>query len=391
MESHSLIFLFSCFTGKIHEESEFIFMISYKYNTIQYNRLSFIYLLFSVIIYTTNGFTLTEKSLLKPEIWSDKTSRSINYASDANVESFKTTIQFKLDTTKFKNEGDKNYNIRVNKSNENKEDGTDDGNENKDEKPKCVETSEFLLNGITWKFEGCQIQKGPTNELKNYLNISLVSVFNGESTSWSCEANATFTLLPSDETKTENVSKSFEYYSFNKELNYKGFDEFIEWSKMEQNYVNKNKEAIFRVEIEAKTPNRSSDLIQTQCTFRMRIKEVSHFNYQYSNDVTVGGISLNVLVMKKTIQNIDYLAIYLYPHGDDMDISKTWKVKAKFQINEGDKPAKTFDWQEFNWRTSSYGFGKFMTWKDLIDEKNKYVLDDATMIEVDLSVQEKTD
>lgn len=244
--------------------------------------------------------------------------------------------------------------------------------------PKCVESSTFELNDITWKIRACR-----EGQIKR-IDISLVSLWDADSAAWSCEAAATFKLLAKD--KEEPIVKSFEHYKFNKDEPMQTIQDFVVWEDFTEKYVT-GEHAIFEITISTKTPNRAAKLDESFAKFDVRLKNVNNLGFEYSNELIVRGIRWRVLTMKVN----DHLGVFLFANGDDMGIDVSWKVSAAFHLvsqTTKNVVSRSFSDISFDWTNLNHGFYKFIEWNEFINPKKQFIDNGKAVIKVELTVSE---
>lgn len=244
----------------------------------------------------------------------------------------------------------------------------------------CIQSAKFELNDVTWKIQACKDGERDNS----VLHMSLVSIFEGDSAAWSCEANATFTLLSID--GENSIVLSFDYYNFNKDESVCTIDDFIEWDNFFEKHVHEDR-AIFEIAIKAKTPKRAGKLDESFAKFDVRIKNVNQLGSAYSNELIVRGIRWKV----RTIKSDEYLGVFLFANGDDMGIDVYWNASATFHLispTTNQTVSRSFSKISFDWTKLSYGFSKFIKWIDFMDPNKKLIVNNHAIIKVELSVSE---
>lgn len=246
---------------------------------------------------------------------------------------------------------------------------------------RCLESVEFELHDVTWKIRSCK-NYDITNVKKTWLDVSLIAVFSGDTLKWSCRAKANFKLIPEGNEKP--LESNFDYYNFNRAESSKKINDFITWDELIDKYV-VNDEATLEVAISTLVPNRAPNLERTSAKFEVRVKQLSKLDRQYTTEEIVRGIRWRVLATKMN----DHFAVFVYGNDDDMDIHSTWEVSATFRIMSTDgknSVSKNFSSKKFNWMRSSFGFESFYKWSDLFDPSRSFVIQDATILEIELNV-----
>lgn len=255
--------------------------------------------------------------------------------------------------------------------------------ENQKDHSKCLDSPAFELNHVTWKIRTCRRHEVVSNEADK-IDILLVSIFSGQTAAWSCQAKANFKLLPAE--GQTPIEDELGFYNFNGVSPSKGIDGITIWKNFTKEYVIED-EATILVAISTKPPNRAAGLDQTSIKFQMRVKQLSNFTDQFSNEVIVRGIRWKVLA---TSQN-DHFAVFVYANEDDMNYDLSWKVSATFQLVSPDGSVtvpRKFSDVPFRWTNSSWGFAQFIKWSDLFNSHKEFVVRDATILQVELAAGE---
>lgn len=247
---------------------------------------------------------------------------------------------------------------------------------------KCEQSSDFKLNGVTWKLEVCK----KNVDTVDYASVGLVSTFDGDTASWSCEAEANVKLLPlKDGDKIiEGKIKSFTY---SKATPSKPNEKFIEWKDLNDKYL-KDGEAFFEFHVKTKSPDRSPRLEQTTAKFNVRVKQINQLGNEYSNEVVVRGIRWQIMASKMT----EHFAVFVIANENDIDTDAKWEVTAEIKLLSNNKEKfkkKKFSKALFDWTQTSWGYVNFLKWDEFIKVENKYVQNNAALLEIELIVNPK--
>lgn len=242
----------------------------------------------------------------------------------------------------------------------------------------CAESNEFEVHFVTWKVRACK----KTGSRGVVLAVSLLSVFQGDTEAWTCEAEAAFELLPV--AGGNSLENRFGYFNFSSVTPSQGFPEFVTWDDLTEKYL-ADDIATFDITITTKTPNRIPGFVRTSTKFNMRVKGLSKLGDQYSDEVIVRRIRWRVRAMKMG----EYFAVFVYANENDLDIDFSWDVTVSFRLltlgKEKQAPRIASN-KPINWTKSSLGFSKFIKWSELFDPKKELVVNDATILQVELSV-----
>lgn len=244
---------------------------------------------------------------------------------------------------------------------------------------KCIESPEFEIHYVIWKIRVCKTREifGSDN-----LLITLVSVFRGKTEEWSCEAEANFKLLPKEPYNAVHIR--FGYFNFARERSSPTKKKLIEWDKLLTKHMIDDI-ATIDLAIKVKPPNRIPGIQHTSTKFQMRILEVNTLTELFSEDANVRGIRWKVWVLNKG----EYLGVYVLANEDDMDLDYAWNVTATFDLMSlapGKTVSRTFSTIQFDWTYTSYGFNKFIKWTDFQNSSNKFVIDNAALLQIQLNV-----
>lgn len=249
-----------------------------------------------------------------------------------------------------------------------------------------IESSEVKLSNIDWK-----VKLEKSNENSNKLGIYLVSKLDENADNWSCEAQATFKLLPNDMDKMEQ--SIVKYLSKKKFSNYKrshGFHEFVEWNEFLEHFVNEENVASFEVEISTEPSMRTIKRLgvdQKYAKFRVIVEDVSKLDACFSPETVVRGIRWKLLTRKKA----ENLSAFLWAENDDIGVDWSYKVEFSLELTSFDEniPSKKIKLtHRYRRETNDWGYDKFLSWTDFTDTKNNYVQNDRARFIVEMKVDE---
>lgn len=247
---------------------------------------------------------------------------------------------------------------------------------------KCIQSAKFKLNDVTWKIQACR-NFDSSHSIDN-VDMSLVSIFDGDSAAWSCEANASFKLLAMD--GEESIVQSFDYYNFNADESVRTIDDFVSWDDFFEKHVEED-HAIFVITIVCRTINRAARLDESFAKFDVRINNINRLRDEYSNELIVRGMRWKVFTTKSK----DHFAVFVIANADDMAINLSWKVSATFRLlslAKNEVASKSFSNVIFDWTNSNWGFVDFLKWTDLMDQSKQFVKNNKAILEVELTVGE---
>lgn len=109
------------------------------------------------------------------------------------------------------------------------------------ENPSCAQSSAFKLGDVTWKIQACRNSDYDVDysedspDHKKYVHMSLVSVWDGNSAAWSCEASATFKLLAIN--GEQPIVRKFHDYNFNKDEPVRTIEDFVNKEDLFANHI----------------------------------------------------------------------------------------------------------------------------------------------------------
>lgn len=251
---------------------------------------------------------------------------------------------------------------------------------------RCIDSSEFQLNEMTWHImlchkieEGTKSDENNEKEKKDYALIKLMGHFDGDTAAWSCEAETEFTLMGKD------IKGKIGKATFSKANALKDSGKIADWQELPDG-------ATFEFKIKTGNLNRTPVLDHIFTKFEVRVKHLSKLDkdkeQRYSDAVLMRGLKWKVLVMKVN----EFLGAYITADEDDMPIDTSWKVNAKFTAmkKDGAGESKEFKEIDFNWSVTAWGHGNLIKWDDLMKAENGYVLNDSVLLAIELNVGEPT-
>lgn len=246
----------------------------------------------------------------------------------------------------------------------------------------------FVLSNMNWKVKFAKKSIG-IDENAQVLSVFLEPIWAKKEEKWSCEAQATFTLLPKDDEAGQSLERHLCAKIFdNKSMVAHGFPDFINWDEFVQNYVREDM-ANFEVQISTSPLLRkrtaADDINQTSATFQVTVENASQLEVSSSNDVILQGIIWNVRLKKCD----KHLAVYLYCREDDVDENWFYKANVTFTLQSfhddvGPKQLKMG--AEYQRESIGWGFDDFLEWSKFIDKENGYIKKDRAILSVDLKV-----
>lgn len=253
----------------------------------------------------------------------------------------------------------------------------------------CVESSSVLLREVSWKIKLCK-RKNEEKEAdkeeedsKEILDVFLVSAFGNGTEKWSCEAQASFTLLQKDE---KTIQKKLTARKFsNSNLSF-GIENFISWDKFIEDHVEDNK-AAFEIELTTNPLKRTTPMKMQQVHTRMHIslQNVSTMKETYSPEMIMQGVRWRVHILNQE----SFLAVFLKANDDDIDLNWVYDIEYKFKIlNYTGQDREVGRKDEYSWTSSSSGFPRIMPWTEFIDKRKGIVVDDKANILVEFKVNE---
>lgn len=253
---------------------------------------------------------------------------------------------------------------------------------------KCVVLSDIVLSTVPWKISTCKnkikggtTENGTTVDDKIVLQVSLESIFASPTTLLSFDTKGNINLKHKDDGKDPLKTQ----YTLNSENPSKPTT-IAEFKDLED--YKKDGQFTFEIDISISSLKRKSAIKQVITKFYVRVPNVAT-NGTFSPEVVVAGIKWKTSIKKKD----EGLAIYLYAVDEGMDLEASWKAEYTFKLLSWDTSIAPFGLKgehTFNWRSLNYGFGKFITWQNLIDDKNKYVENGAARFLVELTVTPQT-
>lgn len=246
---------------------------------------------------------------------------------------------------------------------------------------KCVVLSDIVLSTVPWKISTCKNKiEGNTTD-KIVLQVSLESIFASPTTLLSFDTKGNINLKHKDDGKDPLKTQ----YTFNSENPSKPIT-IAEFEDLED--YKKDDQFTFEIDMSISSLKRKSAIKQVITKFYVKVPNVAT-NGTFSPEVVVAGIKWKTSFKKKD----EGLAIYLYAVDEGMDLEASWKAEYTFKLLSWDTSIAPFGLKgehTFNWRSLNYGFGKFITWQNLIDDKNKYVENGAARFLVELTVTPQT-
>lgn len=244
-------------------------------------------------------------------------------------------------------------------------------------------TTKIVLADMLWHIK---IRKETNSTGRKVVNVCFVCSppILTLSMDWICEATATVALL-SIASIQEPFVKNLPKTKFSKNSTTIGWTPFAtldEFKQYEQNGM-----VLVDVELSANPVKlrTTSEIQQTGSKFRFTIENVSQLNRKSSPEVTVQGANWYVVVKKSN----DFLSAYLYKKRNIFNANWFWKTKCSFKLTSfraGTPPiCKQFD-DMFGYKTYTWGYIRFVSWKDLMDPAKKYVQDDKAILDISLEV-----
>lgn len=244
---------------------------------------------------------------------------------------------------------------------------------------KCIESPEFMVHSVTWKIQACR-KRGFAEEDK--FMVTLISVFGGKTEAWSCEAEATFKLLPKGSNNAAFIR--FGYFNYDSVRSSPNKKTLKNWDQLVNNYMIDDI-ATMDVTIKAKPPNRLAGIQHASTKFLMRILNVNTLSTLSSEEAIVRGIRWKVLAMKSG----EYLGVFIIANEDDMDLDYAWNVTTTFDLmslEPGKIVSKTFSAVQFNWTKTNHGFNQLIKWTDFTNLSNKFVISNGALLQIQLIV-----
>lgn len=157
------------------------------------------------------------------------------------------------------------------------------------------ESTEFALNGLTWKVKFRKASGEDDNEVEDTLYGYLVrTTTEFEDIDWLCDAVAVFDLTVSNDNIVGKIVKKLKH-DFNKDTPQHSI-ELIDWSALMANCVRDGK---FSVDVEVfvgPKRNMAIDMTQVASDFRVMVEDVSEMGETISPNVHVQGVGWEVSV-----------------------------------------------------------------------------------------------
>lgn len=257
-------------------------------------------------------------------------------------------------------------------------------------KEPCLESSEFNLNEVTWKVQVCKrkvtVKEDEKEKEEDYASVELVSMFSGETATWSCNAEVDVKLIAIKEGK-DDLKNKIKDFTYSKKNSVGKNEKFIKWDDFNDDYL-KEKMATFVFNIKTKSLNRSAQLEQTTAKFHLRVKQVSSLTSEFSNELTLRGIRWKINASKLD----NHFAIFVVANENDIDTDAEWLVTAKVKLTstKDDKTIeREFNNKDFNWSRTNLGFKTYLEWSKFTDKNNGYIRNNAALIEIELEVKPK--
>lgn len=246
----------------------------------------------------------------------------------------------------------------------------------------CILSPVFEVHYIGWKIQACKSHNNIADMGDNELTVKLISVFNGKTEAWSCEAEAKFKLLAKEGFNAEETRMA--YFNFHSR-NIKSIEKpLVTWDKLKTKHMIDGI-AMIDVTVKVKPPNRLTEIQHTSTKFQMRILELTNLNEVYSEEALVRGIRWKVSASKRN----EFLDVFVMANEDDMDLDYSWNVTTIFSLISMDAEktkTKKFSNVQFDWTNTNWGFVEFIKWADLTNESNQFVKGNAALLQIELNV-----
>lgn len=244
-----------------------------------------------------------------------------------------------------------------------------------------IETPEFFLSNdkVSWKVLLTKRTSSFDNE--TVLAVSLISIFAENLTNQMYKVNAILKLL--NKNQQVAVIKMISDGKFSNVKPQHEFGEISDWNGFFDQHVNED-EATFECAISIE-PHFEREFELTSAKFQFLIEQLSQLRNSSTSEFQVGDIEWRIFVERQ--QNS--LGIFLCAEPDDLHLSLFWTVEGTSQILSLHKNLiPTF--RQFNFifhrRDLCHGFKQFIDWRELIDPRNEYVVNDAAIFQIDLRV-----
>lgn len=211
----------------------------------------------------------------------------------------------------------------------------------------------------------------------------IASLSNVKTSNRTCEVKATIKILPNaanDRIAVRELPDS------------KTSIELMNWSDYSSDFLSKNHEGNFEIEIsthpvETQSPS-SANKISTK--FQIMLDNFSNFTVRNTPIVIVQGIKWRVQIQRKN----DDLSLYLIADDEtDFRMGSSNRVEAIFKLLPFDTNLKPFTknfTHNYCWGSLESGIDNFLSWSTFIDKNSKYVMQDKALLLVQFKVDEQT-
>lgn len=246
-----------------------------------------------------------------------------------------------------------------------------------------IETPEFFLSNdeVSWKV--LLTKRTSSNDNETVLAVSLMSIFAENLTNEMYKVNAVLKLLNQNQQVSKTVINGINGDKFSKVNPQHEFGEISDWNGFLQQHVNGDK-AIFECEISIE-PHYEREFELISAKFHFLIEHLSQLQNSSTSEFQVNDIDWRILVERH--QNS--LGIFLCANPDDLHLSLSWTVEGTFQILSLQKNViPTFRQFKFIFhrRDLCQGFKQFIDWRELIDPRNEYAVNDAAIFQIEMRV-----
>lgn len=172
--------------------------------------------------------------------------------------------------------------------------------------------------------------------------------------------------------------KSLPYQTFDSANSTHEIDEFIKWSDLLENHVEKD-EATFEIELMTKPLKQTQiGLKEVTANFHIKIENVSKLTEIYSPEVILQGVRWKISCDK------DDDSLWVFVCGKNADMDEHWSYGFNATINllshDGDGVIKHFS-DKLHLDCSSWGI-PIVKWAELIGPENYYVVEDKAILTV---------
>lgn len=249
----------------------------------------------------------------------------------------------------------------------------------------CVESPDVMLSGVAWRVKFCKGSHVKEGKDTDVVDFFISSAYKNNEVPWSCEASVVLRLFHKDDPKNNTMTLKLKKQTFsNKKLQ---LSASLSWDTFLEQYVQDN-EATFEIEMLTtplilKTP---SDVEQINTQFQVVLNNVSKIRDIFSSIVIVRGIKWRI---HTKIQENETLSIHL--QAVDIDLNWSYAVRAFFSILSFKKNGAAFDYKfdyTFSRESPEGGSPNIMSWNEFFDRKNKYVLNDKSILLVKFEVED---